>query len=694
VSVLDQLVRLNKARPDDAAAWFHRGDLAMWLMRNVSGRMSAGLYHADLMNHAWDAFRKAVALEPNNAKYWASLAKYYAMLGTPKRKDADSAFAKAKALSRTHGDTALLAELLVDSGIKEWSLYSRLSGRGFVSTGAPSYMQDESRTGGMHYFMGEESVWRAAENDTVKELPRLLKSAIENVTRNASPRSFDQDGASAVLRSAHDLGEAHDLAPSNPRAYRSLATLYAARGGWEELASLAGDRTRREPSDPWGWMALGLSFQRMHASSAAESALEKGFAGLPPADRAWLDRVDRILDPRDSVKYANATAASRAETARLLWQQADPLWAADDETPRVEFLARLVFAELRWSDSTRHIHGADTRLGELYVRYGPADNVVANFWIYNSGLIFAVNTGNSRYDVPARPDREADDQDVTERIRRWQPSRWDNISLARIDSMPTQVVRFRQDADSIDVFLATRAPIAELRKVTAKNQQAVAHYWLNSRDGTTKLADSLVLGGTGDMQFTRRVPSGPYYYRVESIVPGALIAGRTAASMMMGPDTTGFASTGFGMSDVLVASSVAPRGTASRWSDFDVAPVLGDVAQGSSVAFVWENYDLGQKDGRATYTLTISLERKWKMFLNRIRARIVNSWAAMRGIEQTSERVVFTYDRTVAHAPVIADYITLDLADTPAGNYDVTVDITDNGTGRSTSRTMRVVIRE
>jgi hypothetical protein len=404
--------------------------------------------------------------------------------------------------------------------------------------------------------------------------------------------------------------------------------------------------------------------------------------------------VDRILDPRDSVVFANANAKTRSETARLLWQQADPLWAADDETPRVEFLARLAFAELRWSDSTRHVHGADTRLGELYVRYGPADIVAGNFWIYDAGLIFSASVYNSRYDMPARTDRDADDQDITERIRRWQPSRWDNIAMAHIDSMPTQIARFREGADSIAVFLATQAPMADLRRVTASNQKATAHFWLNSRDGTTNLSDSVVLGGSGELQFSRRVPSGPYYYRVESIVPGALVAGRTAASMMMGPDTTGFASAGFGMSDVLVASRVTPHGTASRWSDFDVTPLLGDVARGSDVAFVWENYDLGARDGRATYTLKITLERKWKMLLNKIRARIINAWGAMRGVEQTAERVVFTYDRVAAQAPVITDYITLQFADTPAGNYDVTINVIDNVTGKSTSRTMPVVIHE
>jgi GWxTD domain-containing protein len=490
------------------------------------------------------------------------------------------------------------------------------------------------------------------------------------------------------------LSEAHTLSPSDAGAYGALSTLYVSDARWNELESVALDRTVRAPADAWGWMALGLAEQRLHHGITSATAFEKGLARLNPADRAWLDRVDRLLDPRDSVRFAHADAKTRAETARLLWAQADPLWSADDETPRTEFLARVTFAELRWSDSLRHRHGVDTYAGALYVRYGPPDRVVGSFWIYDAGLIFDADLRWSRYDMPANVDRDADDQDTAERIRRWQPSRWDNIATARVDSMPTQVARFREGPDSIAVFLATQAPLADMRKVAAKNETVVARYWLNSRDGTVTVGDSLAVGTDGAMQFARRVPSGPYYYRVEAVVPGALTAARTAASMMMGPDTTGFAATGFGMSDVLMASRVTPHGTGSRWSDFDVTPVLGDVPHGSSLAFVWENYDLGARDGRSTYTLKISLERKWKMLLNKIRARIINAWGAMRGVEQTSERLVYTYDRTVANSPVVTDYVTLELADTPAGNYEVTIEVTDTATGKSTSRRLPVVIRE
>jgi hypothetical protein len=52
------------------------------------------------------------------------------------------------------------------------------------------------------------------------------------------------------------------------------------------------------------------------------------------------------------------------------------------------------------------------------------------------------------------------------------------------------------------------------------------------------------------------------------------------------------------------------------------------------------------------------------------------------------------FERTVPHAPTIADNITISLGDTPAGVYLLTLRITDRVSGRTTSRAMTLVIRD
>jgi hypothetical protein len=109
---------------------------------------------------------------------------------------------------------------------------------------------------------------------------------------------------------------------------------------------------------------------------------------------------------------------------------------------------------------------------------------------------------------------------------------------------------------------------------------------------------------------------------------------------------------------------------------------------------VWETYDLAARDGSAEYDVRIAIERKYKMFLNRVRARVISAFAAMVGTEQTADRVVYRYSRTAAHAPAIADHISLALEDIPAGNYELSLEITDRITGKFVSRVVKVVVVE
>ena len=158
--------------------------------------------------------------------------------------------------------------------------------------------------------------------------------------------------------------------------------------------------------------------------------------------------------------------------------------------------------------------------------------------------------------------------------------------------------------------------------------------------------------------------------------------------------STDFRLSGFGMSDVLLATRVAPRGQGRRWSDFDYDANAGSVAEGTEIGLLWELYDFAEKDGGASYEITFSIQRKYKGLLNRIRAKVTNSFSTMMGSEQTEDRVIYRYERTTPHAPVIADYITLVLTDLPAGDWDLTIELLDRNSGRTTAKTSRVVIRE
>ena len=53
---------------------------------------------------------------------------------------------------------------------------------------------------------------------------------------------------------------------------------------------------------------------------------------------------------------------------------APPLLTLTNENEyRLEFLARVVFADFRWTDDDLNLRGADSDRGDIYVRYGPPD---------------------------------------------------------------------------------------------------------------------------------------------------------------------------------------------------------------------------------------------------------------------------------------------------------------------------------
>jgi hypothetical protein len=359
------------------------------------------------------------------------------------------------------------------------------------------------------------------------------------------------------------------------------------------------------------------------------------------------------------------------------------------------FLARVTQAELRWTVEEMKVRGADTDRGEVLIRFGPPDLVasfpgtlVCTLWVYNAGPVFhflgAPTFATSYYGDYGKAAA------IIERI----PARWDNIGLPVIDPMPTQAARFRAQGDSVDFYFATVPPVDSIRKSSEVKTQVRADYWLLLGGLATVAHDSVVPVAQGVRVFTHRLGKGTYVYRTEASAEGSRLAGRASAVVVAGLDTaTGFASAGYGMSDVLIATSAeARRGAARRWNDLNVTPLVGATRSNTQLALVWENYELGEKDRSAQYTVTVVLERP-QSAAGRIAARITGPVARLVGVDQTNDRVAMHFDRTVPHSATILDNVALSLGQTPRGSYRLTVEVTDRVSGKITSRTSTLVVQ-
>jgi hypothetical protein len=202
----------------------------------------------------------------------------------------------------------------------------------------------------------------------------------------------------------------------------------------------------------------------------------------------------------------------------------------------------------------------------------------------------------------------------------------------------------------------------------------------------TIMADTVKLETSPIARFTKRVGQGAYLYRAEASLTAAKLGARYTGRVITRADSaTGWNPTGFGMSDVLVATSAAPSTTVPhRWTDFKITPLLAPATRDDILALLWENYELASDSGRAKYSVTVSVERE-RSQPGRIAAGIVRGIAGAIGVNRTPDRVEFTFDRDVPYAAALVDNIDLSLADTPPGNYRLSVKILDRTSGRTTS---------
>jgi hypothetical protein len=186
----------------------------------------------------------------------------------------------------------------------------------------------------------------------------------------------------------------------------------------------------------------------------------------------------------------------------------------------------------------------------------------------------------------------------------------------------------------------------------------------------------------------RRFAPGELGYRVEALQAEGGRAARALGSVRLTNDR------GFGISDVLVADRVAPRAdSAARWTDLIIEPNAGVLSPGEAIGVAWETYALTERRGQVHYRVELALTLLEVTRGASLSARVIGGIADLIGISGKGEdRVSLSYEQTRVAAPVVLDYLTLDLADAPAGRYRMTVSVTDLATQQRavTARELRI----
>lgn len=679
LAVLDSVVARH---PREAPAWNRMGQLALALARpNWHGRLVQPMSQIRLMTRADSALRLAHAFAPDSGRYALDLGRYFLFADLiTLRLQAIGKFEHAVEAARRASDSTLLSEAADELGMIFWRRYEAVAHRRNVATG-------------IHNF----PVFALTE-----------RQAVKNWIETATSPYPEPSGQLDYLKSTDWFAVARTADPRSERPVRHAFMALAEQERWEELASAARARLAATPDDANAWMALGLATHRMGEYPRATEAFERGLATLDSAARLRYTNLSRILGPKDSVEYARFTAEQRSEFERIYWTAADPMSLTADNEHRLEFLARVAYADLRWTSDDFALRGADSDRGEIHIRYGPPPEIIALppaaagatagtslvMWYYPIGNFHFVFRQPPSYGTATF---EFDYHAIAAETRHVAPVRWTNVPVSRqMDSVPVQVVRFRGPGDSTDVALFAHVPVRRmvggLDLTTATIDVGLTLYRgamrIVDRDSARQTVNVQAPDAVERRTWRRRFPSGELGYRVEALQAEG---GRGARGLGVVHLTS---NRGFGMSDVLVADRVTPRAdSAMRWSDLLIEPNAAVVRPRQEIGVAWEVYGLEERRGQSRYRVELALTATRIARATDLVTRITGGIADAIGLSAIGQdRVSLTFDRTRPATPAALDYLMLDLGGAPAGHYRLTVQVTDLITGRQVYSNRELVI--
>ncbi len=707
LAFLDSALR---AHPKNAAAW-HQFGMLHWAMA-ASGRR--GGYIGDtrvlsLLRGADSALRLATKHAPDSAQYWVTLGRFnlqsdVASMHFAASRQMENAY---KAATRIR-DSLFMAMGADEIGNAIWRRYETTVNLAMPVNGGHVQLQTNAR-------------WRRG----------LAKDFLETFAKKIEPPTGTADYTAALAR----FREAEATGPTNLRYSRHLFMALAERARWAELLTTANARAVRSPFDAQARFAAGLALHRLGRDAQAKALFDSAMSMMDPVDRASLFRLTRVVPPAanvltgkaagDSASMAMLSLTQGEVLSRLYWLLSDPLMATTENEHQLEFISRVVYADMRWSNDDLGLRGADTDRGDIFVRYGPPDMemtiagkasvqqaVNSNFvsqpvmssheeggatiiWQYRSGDVFffdmAAGFATARLPLP--------DQQYVADFKSVKPVSWDNLGLvSRVDSMDVRLTRFRAIGDSADVVVAANVSLESLlRDVEIVDPEVSIDFRVYDALARTHGAESTraslhadSVTKTATRAWVRRIGKGINIVRVEAMQRDAGRA--TRATMRVEPD----ASTGFGVSDVLLTNARAqePPANVTSWRMLGVEPSNGVFRSGARIGLAWEIYELTDQAQSNAYRVSITVERVKRIGAAALAMRVLDGLGAvLRQGESSSDRLVLSFGRKVAARATQVEYIALDWMGESRGDYRLRIEVTDLNGQKKSSRETTLTIR-
>lgn len=673
----------GRAFPRSAEARFRRA----FLLYRFGGLRTSDVARRD---EAGEALKEALRLDPRNPRYVVEQG-YHRAQSAIFRFDADRIFRRALRLAREQNDPQALADVAAALGDVSRRRAEMLRARRLTPPGQSGQFDPDAAIQDWHYTA-----------EYLADHSRPIADAGEADVRQAE-EYYRQGFAALASHEAVALG---------------LLALLAEEQRYEEYLTVARAFAVTAPASSRARMALGFGLARTGRLAAAAARFDTALAMMAPAERAAIFDLSPILRRREADRYRALPDSERLLFNQLYWDASDPLALTPDNEYRVEYLARVTYADMRFGDRERAIRGIATAPGVVYVRYGPPD-VIAAFPPANADAVNDPLNANRVITVWWYPERKlrfvfrgtpgvgpmrfaGDFQQYADDARQVAPVRWDNLPLvSRLDTVALQLARLRGATGGTVLHVFAGVPLRHMLDSVALTRASLAFgLFVTDQAGrsvVSRRAEETV-PVRADRQFENRsyeftLGRGEFEVRIEAREGASERSARGAAPVRIPKGAGG----GFDLSDVIVASRVEPRGEVRRGlRDFLLQPnPARSFEPGAPIHLYWEMYaPRADSAGIVRYQVAVQV-RNTSIERHGIVARVVGGVGDAVGLTAAGEEwVTLTYQNQtpLGGRDRVPEYLSIDLGDAPEGTYAVVLRVRDlvSGEERSEETSVRV----
>lgn len=615
------------------------------------------------------------------------------------------------------GDSILSAEMLEMLGIGVWDRAQRLLARPVNAV----LMKEESAV----HNIGKQ--FRTLKHVPMPPAPSVVLGESE------------ADWARAIFETAARLVPRREFLRT--RLTRLALGTYVARDQWQALDTAAQKILRTTPHDSVAPVARALAVFRqvqhpMEEYPKVMALFDSALRTLPRVDSAAYDDFDELLRYADDLWRREHILGDRLVLDARSWSLFDPIWLTPVNELHLVRRARMADADFRYAYLAKPGQsGSQLPIGIVLLRRGVPD-LRWQMTVTPRGRLEDVFyerrwPGGFRTSLLAKGDSMhwmamyADAMTLPYRIQlpldsgrschnltnmrtlflcaRNDDASWQDVPFeAKQDTIDVTAARFRAAGDSVDYYFGARIP---LRKFPHVNAQGVERH------------DSIVFGATvataagirldqqrarrplprsNDVAFTAqwrtRVPKGDVMHRIEAYEPRSLASAR-GSRMFTSASAATFVATSFGMSDILVADSIADaRQPVRTWQDLRIVPNGASIAPKGGLAMGWEIYGLTRgADGRSRWRITLSREDGRQIVNMDMRSLIVGDpGAGVKVLSNEPDAALLSFTRNEPHQPVVVEYIRFNVPDIGEGQHVLRVRVEDLESGRITQKSVTV----